>query len=213
MKPYHHRVTLPARMSLTVSIIHYSRQVFKASSCIGTELWYIGSCWSSCLCSSIWRGPQEYVTYEFVPTSPAVSCMSSSSNLDSFRSGCYLKPYHHHVTLPARISLTLSIVHCSRQVFKASSCIGTELWYIGSSCHPAFACSCEGVHRSMSLMSLSLLLLQCHACLVCLTWIVFVMGGRWLYSCCFVGCCLQDLFNITRSILVIAIKLFLHMFS
>ena len=29
------------------------------------------------------------------------------------------------------------------------------------------------------------------------------MGGRWPYSCCFVGYCLQDLFNIARSILVV----------
>ena len=28
------------------------------------------------------------------------------------------------------------------------------------------------------------------------------MGVRWPYSCYFVGCCLQDLFNIVRSILV-----------
>ena len=33
-------------------------------------------------CPSMWRGPQEYITYEFVPTSPAVS---GSSKLDSFR--------------------------------------------------------------------------------------------------------------------------------
>ena len=46
----------------------------------------------------------------------------------------------------------------------------------------------------------SLILQQCPACLVCQTWIVFVMGGRWPYNCCFVGCCLQDLFNIARSI-------------
>ena len=31
-------------------------------------------------------------------------------------------------------------------------------------------------------MSSSLLLQQCPACLVRLTWIVFVMVGRWLYS-------------------------------
>ena len=37
----------------------------------------------------MWRGPQEYITYEFVPTSPAVSRMSSSSNFDSFRDGWY----------------------------------------------------------------------------------------------------------------------------
>ena len=36
-------------------------------------------------------------------------------------------------------------------------------------------------------MNSSLLLQQCPACLVRLTWIVFVMGGRWPYSCCFVG--------------------------
>ena len=49
-------------------------------------------------------------------------------------------------------------------------------------------------------MSLPLLLQQCPAYLVRLIWIVFVMGGRWPYSCCFVGCCFQDLFNIARSI-------------
>ena len=27
------------------------------------------------------------------------------------------------------------------------------------------------------------------------------MGGWWLYSCCFVGCCLQDLFKIVRAFL------------
>ena len=51
-------------------------------------------------------------------------------------------------------------------------------------------------------MSSSLLLQQCPTCLVRLIWMVFVMGGRWPYSCCFVGCCLQDLFIIARSILV-----------
>ena len=30
-------------------------------------------------------GPQEYITYELVPASAAVSCMSGSSNLNSFR--------------------------------------------------------------------------------------------------------------------------------
>ena len=27
----------------------------------------------TCLCTSMWRGPQKYITYELVPTSPAVS--------------------------------------------------------------------------------------------------------------------------------------------
>ena len=66
----------------------------------------------------------------------------------------------------------------------------------------AFARPYVGVHRSTSLMSSSLLLQQCPACLVCLTWIVFVIEGRWPYSWCFFGCCLQDLFNIARNILV-----------
>ena len=60
---------------------------------------------------------------------------------------------------------------------------------------PTFARPCEEVHRSTSLMSSSLLLKQCPACLVRLTLIVFLMGGKWRYICCFVRCCLQDLFS------------------
>ena len=51
----------------------------------------------------------------------------------------------------------------------------------------AFARPYEVLHRSMLLMSSSLLLKQCPACLVRLTMIVFVMGGSWPYSCCFGG--------------------------
>ena len=68
--------------------------------------------------------------------------------------------------------------------------------------HPTFVHPCEGVHRSMLLISWSLLLQQCPACLVRLTWIVFIIDVRCPYSCCFVGCCLQDLFNIAHSILL-----------
>ena len=67
---------------------------------------------------------------------------------------------------------------------------------------PTFARLCEGVHEKKSLMSWSLLIQLCPACLVRLIWIVLEMGGRWTYSCCFVGCCFQDLFNMARSILV-----------
>ena len=35
----------------------------------------------------MWRGPQEYITYELAPTSPAVSRVSDLSNFDSFRDG------------------------------------------------------------------------------------------------------------------------------
>ena len=88
---HHHHVALSARIFLTLSrplpIVHCFWQVFRATASIGTELLFVGSSWTSCLCSSLWRGPQEYITYELVPTSPAVSRMSGSSNFDSFRDG------------------------------------------------------------------------------------------------------------------------------
>ena len=115
--------------------------------------------------------------------------------------------HHHHVTPPARISPTLS---CHPSLSSIASGRSSRLHPVSAhycciyvlADRPAFARPCEGVHRSMSLMNSSLLLRQCPVCLVRLTWIVFVMGGRWLYSCCFVGCYIQDLFNIARSILV-----------
>ena len=115
--------------------------------------------------------------------------------------------HHHHVVLPARISLTLSR-HFSLSFIASGRFSGLHPVSSQSCCmyvragRPAFAQPYLGVHRSSSHMSSSLLLQQCPACLVHLTWIVFVMGGRWPYSWCFVGCCLHDLFNIARSILV-----------
>ena len=76
---------LPGPLSSLVSIVHCFRQVFQATSCIETELLYIGSSWSSYLCSSMWRGLQEYIASEFALTSLAVSCMFGLSNFDSFR--------------------------------------------------------------------------------------------------------------------------------
>ena len=67
---------------------------------------------------------------------------------------------------------------------------------------PTFVRPYVGVHRSTSLMSSPLLPQQCPECLVCLTWIVFVIEGRWPYNWYLVGCCRQDLFKIVRSILV-----------
>ena len=64
---------------------------------------------------------------------------------------------------------------------------------------PAFAHPGEGVHRSTSLISSSLLLQQCPTCLVRQILIVFMTGGRWPYTCCFVRCCLQDMFNIDHK--------------
>ena len=97
-------------LSAHVSIIHRSLEILKSISSIGTELLYIGSSWPSCLCSSMWMNPPEYITDKFV-------------------------------------------------------------WW-------------------------------CLACLVRLTWIAFVVGCRWPYSCFCVRCFLLDLFNIVRSNLV-----------
>ena len=92
--------------------------------------------------------------------------------------------HHHHVVPPARISLTISR-HFSLSfiAFGRSSVLHPVpshscCMYVRTG-RPAFAWPYAGVHRSTSLMSSSLLLLQCSACLVRLTCIVFVMGGKW----------------------------------
>ena len=77
-------------LSPHLPIVHCFRQVLRATSRIGTELLYVDSSWSSCLYTSMWRGLQEYITYEVIPTSPAVSYLSGSYNLDSFRDGWYV---------------------------------------------------------------------------------------------------------------------------
>ena len=88
--------------------------------------------------------------------------------------------------IPDPLSTPLHIVHYFRLVLRATPRILTELMYVGSSWSPVFARPCEGVNRSTSFISSSLLLQQCPACLVRLTWIVFVMGGRWPNSCCLI---------------------------
>ena len=130
----------------------------------------------------------------------------------------YLYHHHHHlVAPPARISLT---VHRHPSLLSIASGRSSELhpvtaqrccMYVRAG-RPVFTRSCEGVHRSTSLMSSSLVLQTCPACLFRLILIVFTMGGRWPYSCCFVDCCLQDLFNFARNILVLLLSFFLHTF-
>ena len=115
--------------------------------------------------------------------------------------------HHHHVVPSARISLALSL-HFSQSFIASGRSSGLHPVSSQSCCmyvkagRPAFARPYVRVHRSTSLISSSLLLQQCPACLARLTWIVFVMGGKWPYSWCLVGCCRQDLFSIARSILV-----------
>ena len=124
-----------------------------------------------------------------------------------FYMGTFIDSHHHHIVLAARISLTLSR-HSSLSFIALGRSSGQQpvsshsCWMYVRAGRPAFAWPCVGIHKSTSLMSSSLLLQQCPACLVRLTWIVFVIGGRWPYSWCLVGCCCQDLFRIARSILV-----------
>ena len=100
--------------------------------------------------------------------------------------------HHHHVVRLARISLTLSR-HFSLSFIASGRSSGLHPESSHSCCmyvragRPAFAWPYAAVHRSTSLMSSSLHLQQCPACLVRLAWIVFVMGGRWPYSWCLVG--------------------------
>ena len=119
----------------------------------------------------------------------------------------YIYNHHHHVVPLARISRTLSR-HFSLSFIASGRSSGLHpvsshscCMYVQTGC-PAFARPYVGVHRSTSLMSSSLLLQQCPACLVRLICIVFVIVHRWPNSWCLVGCCRQDLFNIARSILV-----------
>ena len=95
--------------------------------------------------------------------------------------------HHHYVVLVARISLTLSR-HFSLSFIASGRSSGQHpvsshsCWMYVRAGRPAFARPCVGVHKSTSLMSSSLLLQQCPVCLVRLTWIAFVMGGRWPYN-------------------------------
>ena len=102
--------------------------------------------------------------------------------------------HHHHLVVPlTRISLTL-FRHFSLSFIASGRSSGLHpvssysCWMIVRAGRPAFARPYVGVHWSTSLIISSLLLQQCPACLVRLTWIVFVMGGRWPYSWCLVGC-------------------------
>ena len=105
--------------------------------------------------------------------------------------------HHRHFEPLPRIYLTISR-HFSLSFITSGRSSGLHpissysFWMYVRAGRPAFARPYVGVHRRTSLMSLSLLLQQCPACLVRLTWIVFVMGGRWPYSWYLVGCCRQN---------------------
>ena len=124
---------------------------------------------------------------------------------------------HHNIMLFAQISLTLSLaIHLYYPLLPAGSldyilCLyRADVDKVLVDC-PTLTCLCERVHRKMLLMSLFLLLQQCPTYLVRLIWMVLEMGGRWLFCCCFVGCCFQDLFNIACRILVQFLSSFFSM--
>ena len=100
----------------------------------------------------------------------------------------YRDHHHHHYVVPqARISLTFSR-HFSLSFIASGRSSGTHpvsshsCWMYVLAGRPAFARPYVGVHRITSLMRSSLLLQQGSACLVRLTWIIFVMGGRWPFT-------------------------------
>ena len=90
---------------------------------------------------------------------PICSCFIILYRCDALSSLCRAVS----TDLPDPFSLPISIVHRPREVFQATSCIGTELLYIGSSWSSNL---CDRVHRNISLMSSFLLLQQGPACLV-----------------------------------------------
>ena len=87
------------------------------------------------------------------------------------------------IVLAARISLTLSR-HSSLSFIALGRSSGQHpvsshsCWMYVRAGRPTFARPCVGIHKSTSLMSSSLFLQQCPACLVRLTWIVFRVRGQ-----------------------------------
>ena len=116
------------------------RPVLKVISRIGTELLYVGSSWSSYICSSMWR---EYITYEFI-TYELVLIMYGSTSLMS--SSLLLKQC---LTLLVRLTwIVLWWVVSGRtavDLWSAASMTGW-IWLA------AFLCSCRQVfhHRFFS---------------------------------------------------------------
>ena len=126
--------------------------------------------------------------------------------------------HHHHIALVARISLTLSR-HSSLSFIALGRSSGQQpvsshsCWMYVRAGRPAFAWPCVGIHKSTSLMSSSLLLQQCPVCLVRLTWIVFVIGGKVAVQLVSCGVLLPGLVqDCTQHSCVIAIQFLLQPF-
>ena len=131
----------------------------------------------------------------------------------------YMYHCHHHVVLPAWISLTLSR-HSSLSFITSSRSSGLHpvssqscCMYVRAGC-TGFARLYEGVHRSTSLMSSSLLLQHCPACLVRLTLNSFHEGRQVAVQLVLCGVLPPGLIqNYLQHSCVVAIWLFLQLFS
>ena len=92
--------------------------------------------------------------------------------------------HHYHVTLPARISLTLSCHPSLSSIAPGMSSVlnpvSIQRWcMLVQAGHPAFARPCDAVHRSISSTCSLLLLQQCPACVARLTLIfLWAFGGH-----------------------------------
>ena len=117
-----------------------------------------------------------------LPNQKKIGMLGKKENYQFFEISELFAIHHHHVVPQARISLTLSR-HFSLSFIASGRYSGLHpvsshsCWIYVRAGRPAFARPYVGVHRSTSLMSSSLLLQQCPACLARLTWIVFVIGA------------------------------------
>ena len=104
--------------------------------------------------------------------------------------------YHNQGVLVSQIPFDSFTIHPSLPVItlgKSCADTGCRLELINVFMGwPTLVCPCVGVHRRTSLVSSSFLPQQFPACLI---WMVCKMRGKWPYSCCFVRCCFQDIFN------------------
>ena len=130
----------------------------------------------------------------------------------------YFRIYcHHHIALLARISLTLTwhssqLSITSGRSFRlqpVSLQSGCRLFLVGE---PTLACLHEGNHWRMSLVSSFLLHQQCPTCLVHSISLIFELGGRWPYRCCFVGCCFQNIYMYMFNYLFVYIYIYIYIY-
>ena len=87
---------------------------------------------------------------------------------------------------------SVPIIYCSGYILQTKSSVCPELIL-------TLARAYVKVHHRTAFMSLFSLFQHCAACLVCLT---CEMAGKWPYSSSYFGCCFEDLFKTTSSILL-----------